>query len=178
MEALAGPFAIAAALLAAAGATKVIDPSMTAGALRRAGLGVSDFAVRVAAFVELTVGAAALVVASSALAAVVAVSYLGFAAFVAWALRTDRPVGTCGCFGKADTPPSGLHIAINLTLAAIAALIAVGGGVDVVRVISDQPLAGVPFVLFVGLGTWLVFLALSALPRTLAAAQSVRRSQP
>ena len=177
MEALAGPFAIAAALLAAAGAAKVIDPSMTAGALRRAGLGIPDFAVRVVAFVELAVGATALVVASSALAAAVSVSYLAFATFVAWALRTDRPVGTCGCFGKADTPPSGIHVAVNLTLAAIAALIAVGGGVDVVRVISDQPLAGVPFVLFVGLGTWLVFLALGALPRTLAAGRAMRRSR-
>ena len=177
MEALAGPFAIAAALLAAAGAAKVIDPSMTAGALRRAGLGVPDFVVRVAAFIELSVGAAALVVASSALAAAVAVSYLAFALFVTWALRTDRPVGTCGCFGKADTPPSAVHVAINLSLAGVAALIAVGGGVDVVTVISDQPLAGVPFVLWVGLGTWLVFLALSALPRTLAAAREIRRSQ-
>ena len=177
MEALAGPFAIAAALLAAAGATKVIDPSMTAGALRRAGRAVPDLVVRIGAFVELGIGAAALVLPSRSLAAAIAASYLAFAAFVAWALQTDRPVGTCGCFGKADTPPSGVHVGVNVGLAVVAALIAVGGGVDVVRVISDQPLAGVPFVLWVGLGTWLVFLALTALPRTLAAARAVRRSQ-
>ena len=178
MEPLAGPFAIAAALLAAAGAAKVIDPSMTAGALRRAGLRVPDAAVRVAALAELAIGAAALAVPSSALAAAISISYLAFAAFVVWALRTDRPVGTCGCFGKADTPPSAVHVAMNLGLALFAGVVAVAGGVDVLGVIAEQPLAGVPFVLWVALGTWLVFVSLTALPRSLAAARAVRRAQP
>ena len=177
MEALAGPFAIAAALLAVAGAAKVIDPSMTAGALRQAGLGVSDGAVRAAALVELVLGAAALVVESAAIAAAVAFSYLVFGGFVTWALRTDRPVGTCGCFGKADTPPSVVHIGMNIGLAFVAALVATSGGLDLPGVIANQPLSGVPFMLWVSLGTWLVYLALSALPRTLAAARSVRRSR-
>ena len=175
MEALAGPFAIAAALLAAAGAAKVIDPSMTAGALRRAGLAVPNALVRVAALLELALGAAALAVRSTGLAGAVASSYLVFAAFVAWAVHTDRPVGTCGCFGKADTPPSAVHVIVNLGLAAVATVVALGGGVDVVAVILSQPLAGVPFVLWVGLGTWLVFLSLTALPRSLAAARMLRR---
>lgn len=178
MEALSGPFAIAAALLAAAGAAKVIDPSMTAGALRRAGLRVPDAAVRAGAFVELALGAAALAVAHPLLAAAVALSYAGFAAFVAWALATDRPVGTCGCFGRADTPPSAIHVATNVALAGVAAVVAIGGGVDVIGVVADQPLAGVPFVLWVGLGSWLVFLSMTALPRTLAAARAVKKVHP
>lgn len=178
MEALAGPFAIAAALLAAAGAAKVIDPSMTAGALRRAGLRIPDYGVRAAALFELIVGAAALVIRNNVLASVVALSYLAFAAFVSYALMSGKPVGTCGCFGKADTPPSAVHVGINLALAAAAGAVAASGGVDVLRVVADQPLAGVPFVLWVGLGVWLVFLSLSALPRTMAAARAVRRPQP
>lgn len=177
MEALAGPFAIAAALLTAAGATKVVDPSMTAGALRRAGFKVPDVLVRAGALVELVLGTTALVVRSWALAAGVAVSYAAFAAFVLWALRTDRPVGTCGCFGKADTPPSGVHVGVNLSLAGFAAAVAVSGGVDLPAVVADQPLAGVPFVSWVGLGAWLAFIALTSLPRNLAAARSVRRRQ-
>lgn len=177
MEALAGPFAIAAALLAVAGAAKVIDPSMTSGALRRAGLAVPDGAVRAGALAELLLGATALVIKSSAAAAAVAISYFAFAAFVTWSLRTDRPVGTCGCFGKADTPPSAVHIGMNLGLAIVAAAVAATGAVDLLSVVAEQPLGGVPFLMWVGLGTWLVYLALSALPRTLAAARSVRRSQ-
>lgn len=178
MEALAGPFAMAAVLLVGAGAKKVVDPTMTVGALRNAGLSVGAPAVRVAAGVELVLGAAALMIPSAPLASAIALSYLAFAAFVSYALMSGKPVGTCGCFGKADTPPSAVHIGINLALAIVAGAVAASGGVDVLGVVADQPLAGVPFVLWVGLGAWLVFLSLSALPRTMAAARDIRRPQP
>jgi hypothetical protein len=50
-----------------------------------------------------------------------AASYAGFAWFVAGALRSGAPVGTCGCFDQPDTPPSALHVAIDAAFALAAA---------------------------------------------------------
>jgi hypothetical protein len=48
--------------------------------------------------------------------ALMAVSYFGFAWFVAGALRAGTPVGTCGCFDQPDTPPSPLHVVVDAAL--------------------------------------------------------------
>jgi hypothetical protein len=67
------------------------------------------------------------VVGGWALALLVAASYLGFALFVVSALRSGKPVGTCGCFGRADTPPRPKHVVINALLATGAAAAASSG---------------------------------------------------
>jgi hypothetical protein len=115
-------------LLLAAGAAKVADPTRTVGALRALGWPSSPGLVRVGAGVEAVVGAAALVVGGPVVAVLVAGSYVGFAAFVAAALRAGTPVGSCGCFGRADTPPRPRHVAVDLGLAAGAGLAAAAGG--------------------------------------------------
>jgi hypothetical protein len=166
--ALAGPFAIAAALLALGGAAKAVQPSDTAGALHTLGLPGSTFLVRAGGIVELVIGIGALVYGSRTFAVLVAVSFAGFAAFVALALRRGAPISSCGCFGKADTPPSVTHIVLN----GAAALAAIGVAIDPVAgitdVMADQPLVGLPFLLLVAVGVYLTFLALTLLPRTLA----------
>jgi hypothetical protein len=108
----------AALLLVAAGAAKVADPSRTAGALVALDWPSSPLLVRTGAAAELVLGAAALVIGGPALALLVAASYLGFALFVMSALRAKTPIGTCGCFGSADTPPKPLHVTIDAALAA------------------------------------------------------------
>jgi hypothetical protein len=107
-----------ALLLTAAGAAKVADPSRTAGALRALGWPSSPALVRTGAVVETVLGAAALVVGGRVLALLVAASYLGFALFVMSALRAKTPLGTCGCFGRADTPPRPVHVTVDALLAA------------------------------------------------------------
>jgi hypothetical protein len=107
----------AALLLVAAGAAKVVDPSRTAGALAALGWPSSPALVRAGAMAETVLGAAALVVGGRALALLVAASYLGFALFVMAALRAKTPIGTCGCFGRADTPPRPGHVTIDALLA-------------------------------------------------------------
>jgi hypothetical protein len=107
-----------ALVLLVAGAAKVADPTRTAGALRARGWPASAALVRVGAAAELLVGAGALVVGGPVLAGLVAVSYLAFALFVAAALTSGTPIGTCGCLGRADTPPTALHVVIDATLAA------------------------------------------------------------
>ena len=168
MIALAGPFAIAAALLALGGAAKAAQPSDTAHALGMLGLPGSRLFVRAGGVAELVIGVGALVYGLRIFAVLVAVSYAVFAGFVALALRRGAPISSCGCFGKADTPPSIVHLVVNIS----AALVAVGLAADpvggITDVVADQPLLGVPFLLLVAVGVYLTFLVLTLLPRTLA----------
>jgi methylamine utilization protein MauE len=107
-----------ALVLLAAGAAKVVDPSRTAGALGVRGWPSGPVLVRAGAAAELLVGAGALVVGGPVLASLVALSYLAFALFVASALTSGTPIGSCGCLGRADTPPTALHVVVDAALAA------------------------------------------------------------
>ena len=77
------------------------------------------------------------------LCALVALSYLLFAAFVVVALRSGAPISSCGCFGKADTPPSVVHVVLDLLFAGVATAAAFTGDVALPDVLGDQPLLGV-----------------------------------
>lgn len=177
MSVLAGPFAIACALLAVGGALKAYRPGDTANALAavgvRASRSVARGVVRVGGVIEAVIGVAALLTGSPALVALVAVSYLAFAVFVIVALRSGKPIASCGCFGKVDTPPSVVHVVIDLGFAGVAAAAVVVGEVALPDVLSEQPLAGVPFVLLLGIGCYLVFQAFTALPKSMAAIRGV-----
>jgi hypothetical protein len=167
---LAGPLAIAAVLLVAGGVAKLRTPLDTARALQGVGIAATPVVVRVGAAAEVVVGVLALLVGGPLVAALVGLSYLAFALFVVRALRDGAPISSCGCFGKVDTPPSLVHIVLDGAVAACAAAVAfTGTDVSMPAVLPDQPLVGVPFVLLVVVGTGLVFLAFTALPRTLAA---------
>ncbi len=107
------------------------------------------------------------------LALLVAASYLAFALFVIGALRAGKPLSTCGCFGKVDTPPTAVHVVIDLAAVAVATGVAIAPGASLPDVLSDQPLAGVPFVLLASIGVYLVFLAFTALPKAMAAARAM-----
>jgi Methylamine utilisation protein MauE len=146
----------AALLLLAAGAAKVADPSRTAGALaavagaiRGRPTPVAPAAVRAGALAEAALGAATLVVGGRALSALVGLSYAGFAAFVAAARRTGAPVGTCGCFGRPDTPPRPLHVAVDAVFAGAGVTGAVAG-LD--PLLSASPAAIVAAVVVAGVG--------------------------
>jgi hypothetical protein len=116
-----------ALLLLAAGAAKVADPTRTVGALRALGWPASPALVRAGAAGEAVLGASALVVGGPVAAGLVVASFLGFAAFVAGALRAGTAVGSCGCFGREDTPPRPRHVAVDVALAAAAAVALAGG---------------------------------------------------
>src|SRR4051812_42305285 len=127
MGALTAPLLVASALLAAAGAPKVVDPVMTVGALRSVGLHVQPAAVRLFGAMEATLGAAALATGARPLAALVAASYAGFCGFLVIALRAGGAVASCGCVGRADTPPTRSHLAVTATLAVACGLAAATG---------------------------------------------------
>ena len=174
MTVLAGPFAIAAALLLLGGVLKAARPHDTATALRGVGLPVSPLLVRIGGIAEAAIGAAALITGGTISAVLVALSYAAFLTFVGVALHRHIPVATCGCFGKADTPPTRVHLAVNLVAVVAAVTVAVDPGVGIVDTLRAQPLAGLPYVLLVTLGVALVYLALTNLPRTLALVPTTR----
>jgi hypothetical protein len=177
MTVAAGPFAIAAALLLAGGLLKAVRPTDTANALRTVGLPGSPRLVRIGAGGEVIVGAAALAFGDPISAALVAASYAAFTVFVLVALRRNAPIASCGCFGKADTPPSTLHVVINLFAVAAASAVAFASPAGLGDVVRSQPLAGVPFLLLVASGVGFSYLTLSSLPRSLAIARRSGGSQ-
>ena len=107
------------------------------------------------------------------LCALVALSYLAFAGFVVVALRSGSPISSCGCFGKIDTPPSIVHVVLDLAFAGVAAAAAVVGDVALPDVLGDQPLLGIPFLMLLVIGCSLVFLAFTSLPKTMAVVREV-----
>jgi len=169
MEGFAAPFFVASCLLALAGAAKMARPEPTVGALRSVGLPGNRVIAQTLGLAEVLVGSIALVFGGPLVAAFVAVSYLGFAAFVVLALSKGGAVASCGCFGTADSPPTIVHLVLN-TLAAVTAVGAALGDVGGITVIAaDQPAFGLPFIAFVALGTWFAYLALSVLPTLIPA---------
>lgn len=125
-ELLAGPFLAAAGLLVVAGVPKVLDPLPLVRALRAAGLPVGRHLVRGFAVVEVALGAWALLAPGRYAAGLVAAAYLAFTAFVGRVLTRGGVLGSCGCFGKPDTPATRTH----LVLTALASLTALAVAVD------------------------------------------------
>jgi hypothetical protein len=181
---LIGLYLIAAGLLVVAGTAKAAQPDDTARAV--AGLLPSPpslrllrYVVRVGALAEAALGALALMFPRPATAALVAASYLCFFGVVAYARRRGGPLATCGCFGRPDTPPTALHLAIDLALGAAATAVFVGAPSHgtLVTQLAHQPWAGIPLLFVSAVGLWLTALALSALA-ALTAARRLARPLP
>lgn len=152
-------FCAAALLLVGAGATKVLDPAPLVRALRTAGLPLGAPVVRVLAAAEVVVGVAALVRPGRWTALAAALAYAVFTAFVARALRRDGVLSSCGCFGRADTPPTPTHV----VLTAVASVVAVVVAVDPPGAVWSRSDA-LGLALGSGLVAFLAWLSLAVLP--------------
>ena len=169
MEGLAGPLFIAAALVVVAGIPKVTDPGDTTRAMRSVGLPSSDNLVRALAIAEIAIGLSVIVFGGRLAAGLLALLYLGFAGFIVLAMTRGGSVASCGCFGKADTPPTHAHLVLDLAAAAVAIAAVASPPPAFTDLLADQPAFGIPFVAFVALGSWLGYLTLTLLPRLQAA---------
>ena len=123
--ALVVPYAAAAVLLAVAGVPKVRDPGDLVRAVRSVGMPFGRRAVRAFAVAEVVVALAALLVPSRLTAAALALMYAGFTAFVVLALRRGGVLSSCGCFGRADTPPTPAHALVTGAASVVGLLVAV-----------------------------------------------------
>lgn len=169
MDVLAGPFLAAAALLVAAGGSKLIAPSSTVRALRSARLPGSAALVRLLAGAEVVLGLVAIAFGSRPAAALVALSYAAFTGFVLLALARGGVLASCGCFGKADTPATRTHVAVTGGLAAVAAVVAVRPVGPLPDLLADQAAAGVPLLVATVAVAATAYLALALLPLLRAA---------
>ena len=181
---LIGLYLIAAGLLCVAGVTKAAHPDDTARAVAALVPGTPPLRlvrwfVRAGALAEAVLGAAAVVFPRPVIAALVACSYVAFFGFVAYARWQGGPLATCGCFGRPDTPPTPLHLLIDLVLATAAAVVATGAqsGETLGGQLTHQPGAGVPLLFVSAVGLWLAVLALSSLA-ALTAARRLARPLP
>jgi hypothetical protein len=156
----------AAALLVAAGVPKVRDPLPLVRALRSVSLPAGRTSVRLLAAVEVAVGLLAVLRPSRPAAVLVAAAYALFTGFVLLALRRGGVLTSCGCFGRSDTPPTRVHVAVTAAFALAAAAVA-----------ADPPASGwsdVPqlplLVGFAALVAALAYVVLAVLPTATAAA--------
>ena len=171
LPALTGPVLAAAGLLALAAPGKLARPASTANALGQLGLPRSTALVRLLGAGELALAAAVLLAPSRPVLALLAAAYLGFAGFVVLALRSGTALSSCGCFGKADTPPTRVHVGVVAAFAAVALAACVTGSASVVEVVRDSPALGLPVLASAALVVWLSWVALAVLPQVVVAAR-------
>jgi len=148
--------------MASSGVAKLVDPDPTTGAMRAARLPASTPITYTLGLVESTVAVLALAVGGPAVAAG-AVLYAGFTVFTLAATVYDVPIQSCGCFGRADTPPSRIHVAFNLLATLALGRLALAGMGPI-----DWSLPPVDLVLFLGYaiaGVFASYLLLARLPQ-------------
>lgn len=162
---LAGPFAAVAALLAVAGALKLLAP---AGAGAPA-LGASG--TRVAGAIELALGVAALVAPTRLLAALVAAAFAGFAAY-SLRLVAAGDGSDCGCFGVESAGVGIGHVLLDLACAGVAAAAVLEPPRAVASLVADAPLTGIALVAGVAAAAYAIHLAYTVLPRAWGAYRS------
>ena len=162
--------ASAALLLVVAGAAKLIRPADGFAGL--VGFRTRPVVVRLIGAVEAVAGIAALIAGGLA-AWIVGLLYAAFALVVLRAVLAGAD--SCGCFGRLDAPPSQIHVAGNLTLAA-ASFIAAGAASPpvpaLVQAAGESPATGVALAVVIALLAGLVLVAFTALPEALAARSS------
>jgi hypothetical protein len=169
MPPLIGPFMAVAVLVAIAGVAKLIRPGPTGSALRSAGLPSSAAAVRVLGGAELALALAALATGSRLAAAGLAGAYLGFAWFSWSAIREGRVLAGCGCFGQPDTPPTRLHVTLNLGAAGVAGAVAVVPIGPVAAALTGPPVEVAALLVGVLASVMLLYALLAELPKVRSA---------
>ena len=145
---------VVALVVVVGGVAKLVRPEPFSELLATLGLPGREAAARAAGVVEVALGLAAFVTGARWAAALLAVAYVVFAATVVLARRNGA--ASCGCFGAADAPPSGVHVATNLVSAAVAGAAAVVGTESLGASLADQPAAGVPYLVALGVAAYFV----------------------
>jgi hypothetical protein len=151
-------------LILIAGTQKVIDPATTAGALRAARLPDSTLLVRLLGVAEVSTAVFFVAEGGPIPALAGALLYAGFAWFVINALVRRLPISSCGCLGAADTPPTMVHVVLNLIAvgvmlgAAIIPIAPLGG------LLGQEVKTVVPHVLFTGASVYMLYALLAVLP--------------
>lgn len=166
---LQGPFAVIATVLVVSGVQKLRDPAPTATMLRALHLPASTAAVVAVAVVEVLVGVVAFVEGGTLAALAVAALYGAFTVVSILLLRMGDI--SCGCFGRASTRMSPLHVGVNVVATVLALASAALDVPGFVEARPELPWAGIPQFAYIVLGAALVVAVLTVLPDALEAAR-------
>ncbi len=175
---LFAPYAAGCALLVVAGVPKALAPAPLARALSSVGFPlVISRSARGVAVTEVAVGVAGILAFSSLSVALVGGAYVLFTAFVVVALARGGVLSSCGCFGKADTPPTLAHVALTAGVALTA--LAVAARPDLGVPPRLDPTAGPAAAALAALFAFLAWQVLAVLPTltpvAVRSARGVRR---
>jgi hypothetical protein len=169
MSLLVAPFFVAAALMALSGAAKLRRPDSLARTLGAAGLPDRVWLVRALATAEVAVGVACLVVPAPRTALALAGLYAVFAAFLLYVVAAKLPVPSCGCLGERETPPSLVHVGLDVGAAGVAVLVALDPVPPVHEALRDLSYAAPPFLAGCLAAGYLAYLAVAFLPGLMVA---------
>jgi hypothetical protein len=161
-------FFLTAGLLVMAGVGKTWRPHPTAQALYSAGFPGSEAAVRGLGVVEIVTGLVALLRPAPWNAVVVALLYLAFAGFVTFLLLARPAASSCGCSGSRDTPPSWLHVSMNLVAAIVAMSAAVAGTLSIEAAARSLGALSLPVAFGLIAAGWLAVVVATELPASLS----------
>jgi len=175
---LIAPLYVVTGVLVLAGMAKMLTPYATATALRTIGIPKPLLAARTLGLSEVVLCAVAVISGNAVAWLIVAVTYAAFTIFVLWALQSDTAIGSCGCFGQEDTPPTPGHAAFNAAAATIAAL-AVFDPVTLSS-LDGTVIELLMLAILVATGVALSVVSLTILPRNaaIAAGTVVDQAQP
>jgi hypothetical protein len=165
-QVLAAPFFAAAGLLGWAGIAKLRRPGPAASALASARLPHDPLLVRLLGAGELALAGTCVLRPTRIAAVAMAAVYLAFGAFLAMAKAGAIGLSSCGCAGGRVVRPSWLHVALDLTAAAVAILQAIApqASAGLFRFSSNLPLHGLSFLAGTVLLAYLAGLAVAFLP--------------
>jgi hypothetical protein len=170
---LAVPLWIAAALVAAAGAHKVMAPASTADALRSAQLPSRPTLVRAVGAVEVLSGGAVLLLGGRFAAAGLGLTYLAFLGFLVRLRDRAGPQAGCSCFGVRPLPVTGSHLVLDGVAAAVAVTAVAFPVTSAPQLLASSPGSGLPALGALVLAAVLVRLLFTELPPLLAATRAL-----
>lgn len=165
LAALTPVYFVICALLAIAGAGKILAPEAAKESVALVGLSVPTAVVRALGGGELMLAGLAAIWPTPVTSGLVAVAYGTFWAFVLLLLRsTARPVD-CGCFGGADNGVGRLHLALNALACVVAAAAAAVGAHGIGWIASRPPLIATSLTIGALAATYAAYVAYTVVPR-------------
>lgn len=170
-----------AILVGAAGIAKIVSPRAAGDAIAllpvpgRSLLGRAG-PVRAIGIGEVLVAGWMIVVGDLAAAIAMACCYLAFTLVTMLLLQRAPGSADCGCFGRARSPLSRIHLAANIGfLVAAGVTVALPPG-PLMTAIGTQPAAGAPLLALVALLAVIGYLLVTALPALALARRRLERT--
>lgn len=166
MVELTPAFFVICALLASAGAHKLLAPERARESLVLVGVVAPDSAVRALGAAEVSLGIVAAVSPSAVTGALVAVAYGAFGGFVVVLLVLDPARSLdCGCFGGGEHVAGWLHVALNAVACAVAAATAAAGAHGFGWIFSRSPAIAPALIIGIAAASYAAYLAYTVLPQ-------------